>query len=254
MSLKPWHERALQDRGLHETGANPRILAMFRNTGVRTGTDATPWCAAGMSTWLEEAGYRSPRTAWARDFLKWGVAVEDPESGDIAVLSRNGSGGHVAIFEAWEAGRSRVRLFGGNQRDSACSESYDASRVLGFRRPGPNDVRTPAASPIMEPPAPVAARQMVEQELRQDGSQTIRNADNIQNVGTGMTIVTSLLLVMRQFLDAMKPLMDYAWVLLVVFGVLLVYYAKNVKTARVGDAMSGRHIGRAPDEDQRENP
>jgi len=60
------------------------------------GQEDLPWCAGFVSYCAKKAGYNLRYTLRAKDFLKLGIQVSRPKSGDLIVFSRKG-GGHVGI-------------------------------------------------------------------------------------------------------------------------------------------------------------
>jgi uncharacterized protein (TIGR02594 family) len=120
-------------------GPNPRIVEYHQATSLRAQDDRTPWCAAFASWVLEQAGVRSTRSAWAKSYLDWGSALDQPRVGAITVFHR-GSGpptsrgtGHVG-FLVEDRGDS-IGLLGGNQGNHVNIKSYSKSRLLGYRWP-----------------------------------------------------------------------------------------------------------------------
>lgn len=148
----PWLQIARADalRGvLEQPGPNqnhPRILAMHAHCRLHATTDEVPWCSAAVSTWLDEAGRESTKSARARSYLNWGIHLPDPAFGCIVVLKR-GRGrqpgpevldapGHVGLLI--DVIGDDVVVLGGNQSDSVCERPYKIERVLGYRWPGQN--------------------------------------------------------------------------------------------------------------------
>jgi len=131
--------------GLHETpGAdhNPEILGMWRaikRSGIQS--EDTPWCAAFVGACLERAGIRSSRFESAASYLKWGVRLDGPAHGCIAVFSREG-GGHVG-FVVGQDEAGKLLVLGGNQGDSVSIKAFPHDRVTGYR--WPVDVSIPSA-------------------------------------------------------------------------------------------------------------
>ena len=135
----PWLVIARGELGVHETpgpASTKRIDEYLRSTMLpeRFIEDETPWCAAFTGWCLRGAGVASTRSAGARSYLRWGVELDEPRVGCVAVLTRPGlpTSGHVA-FWLGAGGEGKVRLLGGNQSNSVCTRVYDASRVISYR-------------------------------------------------------------------------------------------------------------------------
>lgn len=119
---------------------NPRIVEYHAATTLRATSDEVPWCSAFVNWCLLEAGEPGTRSAAARSWLRWGVALEVPRYGAVAVLSRGAdpARGHVGFFlrERDDA----VLVLGGNQGNAISIAAFPRTRVLAFRWPAP---RTP---------------------------------------------------------------------------------------------------------------
>lgn len=140
-----WMQVAAKEVGQRETHGptdNPRIIEYQRATRLdeQALCDETAWCAAFVSWCLERAGYKNPRYALARNYLKYGEPVEEPQFGDILVFRRgsNERHGHVCFYTR-DIGAD-FEVLGGNQRNSVCY-GHEAKRdCLGIRRPFQLDV------------------------------------------------------------------------------------------------------------------
>lgn len=125
-----------QQLGMNEREQNAALSEFMRSGGVNLDPAVTAWCAAYVNASLEQAGVEGTGRLNARSFMDWGVGVDDPRRGDLAVFSRgdpNGWQGHVGFFDGYgEDGR--IRVLGGNQGDAVSMSYYDPSRLLGFRR------------------------------------------------------------------------------------------------------------------------
>jgi uncharacterized protein (TIGR02594 family) len=136
----PWLAAARRELGTGEAAGfanNVRVLAYYRDAGhPEIAHDSVAWCAAFASAMLERSGIASPRTLRARDFLRWGTALDLPKPGCIVVLWRNSpsSGeGHVGFYAGDRGGR--ILLLGGNQGDRVSVAAFPREQVLGFRWP-----------------------------------------------------------------------------------------------------------------------
>lgn len=133
----PWLSIAESQLGIKEFvggKSNPEVSKYFSATGLGGHTtDDVPWCSAFVNWVMERAGYRGTRRANARSWLDWGMKLEEPKVGCIAVLSRgviSAGQGHVGFFVA--ALPSRIVLLGGNQNDGVCRHEYGSGRVLEY--------------------------------------------------------------------------------------------------------------------------
>ena len=123
-------------------GDSPTIMAWKREllaAGIDVrgySGDAVAWCGLlAAITALRARKDLGPvgNVLWARNWLKFGIPVDEPMLGDYAIWPR-GNGGHVNIVIALdEAGY--VHGLGGNQSDAVNIMRKHRSDALGFRRP-----------------------------------------------------------------------------------------------------------------------
>lgn len=123
---------------------NPVVAGFFEHTRfpLELLNAKTNWCAAYACSVLEQHGIRSPRSARARDFLRWGVELKSPIYGALLVFER-GSGapddprGHVGFCEerVHIATNSHVLTWGGNQGNTVRSWPQHKAKLLGVRWP-----------------------------------------------------------------------------------------------------------------------
>jgi len=150
----PWLEVARGELGVKEVKGsehNPRILEYLASTTIGkwgASRDETAWCSAFVN-WCMGGG-ATPRqlmpqqgepgfhegtgSAMARSWLGWGVGLDEPREGCVAVLRRGPQPqGHVGFY----LGRSGtyVLVLGGNQGDAVCEKKYRESDVLSYRWP-----------------------------------------------------------------------------------------------------------------------
>jgi uncharacterized protein (TIGR02594 family) len=150
MADLPWVAEARKHIGTREIPGpvhEPKILRWWRaikRAGIRD--DETPWCAAFVGGCLEAVGIVSTRFESARSYMTWGVPLDGPQYGAIAVLWRTG-GGHVAFVVGRNAD-GNVALLGGNQGDAVSIAHFDERRIVGYRWPAivPAPVNEPLAS------------------------------------------------------------------------------------------------------------
>jgi uncharacterized protein (TIGR02594 family) len=118
-------------------GDNPRIVEYLKSTTLGrpdNENDETAWCSAFVNWVLKQAGVE-PRTnsAWARSWLNWGVATDDPIPGTIVVFSRGQNAGHVGFY--LDEDGDRIQVLGGNQGDAVTIAWFPKVNLLGYREP-----------------------------------------------------------------------------------------------------------------------
>lgn len=103
----------------------------------------TEWCAAFVNAVLSETGVPGSESVsdyplTARSFLDWGVAVKDPEPGDIVVFPRGTEAwqGHVGFYLRTQIikGIKYYYILGGNQNNRVSIELFRATRAIDIRR------------------------------------------------------------------------------------------------------------------------
>lgn len=99
-------------------------------------TNKTPWCSAFACRVLEDVGIESPRSARARDFLRWPGAIHllAPVPGAICVFRRGPDAGHVGFATDYPRA-GKVLLLGGNQDNRVCEQRKSVSDLLGVLWP-----------------------------------------------------------------------------------------------------------------------
>ena len=141
---RPWYAEALRLKGLQEAAgkrSNPIIMGWAERLGLWYPNTGTPWCGLFLAHTMTATLPNEPLPAnplGARNWLKFGVALEKPIPGCVAVLWRgrkDGWQGHVCLFEGISADGSRFQGLGGNQRDQVRSDPFKTERVLGWRWP-----------------------------------------------------------------------------------------------------------------------
>ncbi len=150
----PWLTIARAELGVSELLApgvdNPRIVEYHATTTLRASDDETPWCSSFVNWVLAHAGYKGTRSARARDWLGWGLKMQQPSAGAVTVLHRqrgprhdrstgSSSGYHVAFFVSRTP--THIRLLGGNQSNQVKYSDFSLAgyEVSGYRWPdGPN--------------------------------------------------------------------------------------------------------------------
>lgn len=94
------------------------------------------WCAVFMWNICTEFGYEATKSALARDWLKVGTEVKEPQYGDVVIFSRGSEPwmGHVGFVVRVSKAHGVVYTFGGNQSNAVNITAYNSDRVLGYRR------------------------------------------------------------------------------------------------------------------------
>lgn len=133
----PWMPPAWAELGVKETpgpSATPRVLEYLRIANIATSDDAVPWCS-GFANWtMAQAQIQGTKSAAARSWLAWGVPIDSPVYGAVAVFSRGSSTwqGHVT-FVVDRLPDGLLLCLGGNQGDCVSVARYPTSRLLGLR-------------------------------------------------------------------------------------------------------------------------
>ncbi|MBS0270149.1 MAG: TIGR02594 family protein [Proteobacteria bacterium] len=139
MDQPAWLEAAWAEFGVREISGkenSAEILRYFREAGdTNVESEETPWCAAFAGAMLKRAGCEGTGSLLARSYLDWGLSLEEPRFGAIAVLARGDdpAAGHVGFLIGTTG--EKLYLLGGNQNDAVSVAAFDATRLLGFRWP-----------------------------------------------------------------------------------------------------------------------
>lgn len=153
----PWLELARRHMGLREIKGPQhaaeivRFWKDIRRGGIKD--DETPWCAAFVGSCLERSGFVSTRFESASSYRTWGVKLDHPEVGAIAVVPRPG-GAHVFFVVGRDGGGDIVGL-GGNQSDAVGFATFAKSQIQAYRWPA--DYPVPEVVPL----PPITAPRMV---------------------------------------------------------------------------------------------
>jgi uncharacterized protein (TIGR02594 family) len=132
-----WVSTAESYLGLKEVpgvGNNPTIIKWLVSLKAWWRDDLTPWCGTACAYVFHEVGLKIP-FAWyrAKEWLDWGVKLDSPAYGCVAVFNRKG-GGHVGIVVGID-GLGRLMVWGGNQSDMVSVAPFGRERILGYRWP-----------------------------------------------------------------------------------------------------------------------
>lgn len=150
MATPKWLARARQDLGLAEVPGgvhNPKIIGYWRAIGrTDIDDDETAWCAVWASAMLEASGIPSPKSAAARDFLKWGDELHEPMPGALLVFRRglDPKAGHVGFYVGDSGGNYLV--LGGNQGNRVSIAPVPKLDLIGIRWPSEEPLRPSAGA------------------------------------------------------------------------------------------------------------
>ena len=131
---------AMSQYGVEEysVGENKRIIEYHSATDYASKTQHEAWCASFINWCLEQNGIAGTRKPNARSFLDWGSETQNPQVGDIIVMSRgtNPFNGHVGLLYPTDQNlldQGLVMVLGGNQTNMVCVKAYSVDRVLQYR-------------------------------------------------------------------------------------------------------------------------
>ena len=112
----------------------PTITRWLRDLRAWWADDETAWCGTFVAAMLRGRPTPLPRHWYrARSWLEYGVALEAPCVGCIAVFERGG-GGHVGFVVGTDE-KGRLMVLGGNQGNAVSVAPFDKNRALGYRYP-----------------------------------------------------------------------------------------------------------------------
>ena len=146
---------ALKLFGVVETpgqASNPIIMAWAKALGLKNAysDDSVPWCGLFVA-YVVFMAEMTPVTdpLWARNWAKFGTAVNQPGLGDVLVFVRDG-GGHVGFYVGEDD--DYYHVLGGNQSDKVCITRIAKERCIARRRPPSGGqgraVRMTASGPV----------------------------------------------------------------------------------------------------------
>lgn len=139
MNQPAWLAEAWREFGQVEGAGsrhNPRIVKLYRDAGHPSVTnDEVAWCAAFVGACLARSGNAATGSLMARSYAQWGKAIDDPQYGAIAVLTRTSDPalGHVGFVVGVTA--DKLFLLGGNQSDAVSVAEFARSRLVAVRLP-----------------------------------------------------------------------------------------------------------------------
>lgn len=150
-----WIREAVRLIGTDERpgpGNNPIIMSWAGDLDQWYPSDATPWCGLFVGHCMRVGAPEDPQDfnrLGAQEWLKFGVGLEKPVLGCIAVFWRgspNSWKGHVGFLVGEDA--STWHVLGGNQSDSVNVTRVGKSRTKGWRWPKSIAVPAEAARPF----------------------------------------------------------------------------------------------------------
>lgn len=126
-------------------GSNPFIEDLFKEIGSTLRGDDHSYCAAGAGATLKRSGFayiEGEAGQLARNYLKYGHALDEPEEGCLVIFWRvkpDSWQGHVAFVESCTATTLTIVGFnqGGAVSRMTVPRTGPRSQVLGYRRPVP---------------------------------------------------------------------------------------------------------------------
>jgi uncharacterized protein (TIGR02594 family) len=127
--------------GLEENKDRTKLMNLFKAQDINFDPAAQPWCAIFITMCERMAGNTGIKNkdnpAWARNYLNYGTKISEEmaDPGDIVILKRGPSSGHVAYLVDWDDENRTVILLGGNQGDKVCIRAFPQAAILGIRRP-----------------------------------------------------------------------------------------------------------------------
>jgi uncharacterized protein (TIGR02594 family) len=129
-----WIAEARRYLGLHE-----RKNAAQLDKALRLDASEIPWCGAfvGMVVAATQPNEVLPvNPLGARNWLKFGSEIKEPQVGAVAVFwrgTKSGWSGHVGFVVGHD--KTHLHILGGNQSDSVSVARIAKDRLLGYRWP-----------------------------------------------------------------------------------------------------------------------
>lgn len=189
-----WLAPALQSYMVSEVRGvknNPEIIDYFTQAGhPNVKNDEVPWCAAYVGAMLKRSGIKSTNSLLARSYTTWGIELNQPEFGAIAVFKRgtNPTLGHVGFVVGYD--RENIYLLGGNQNDQVNITPYPTANLISLRWPEKE------LSPHLTCPADDIFNKALSHTLELEGGWSNHKSDPGGPTNKGITLTT--------FLDAQK--------------------------------------------------
>jgi uncharacterized protein (TIGR02594 family) len=145
-NLPKWYNKAIHELDVAEIVGkkhNPRIIEYHQETTLKAKTDETSWCSSFVNWVFQSSGIKGTRSATARSWLNWGITLEEPKKGCVVIFWRgsvSGWKGHVAFYV--RENDKYVYVLGGNQSNRVSIAKYKKSRILGYRWPSMNTMKS----------------------------------------------------------------------------------------------------------------
>lgn len=141
--MQPWLDAAYKELGVGEIPGddhNPRIIDYHAHTTYKATADEVPWCSAFVCCMLEENGVHSTISAAAKSYLLWGVTLEHPTEGCVAILRRDTDKFHVGFYI--DEDETTVHILGGNQGDKVSIARFKKELVIAYKYPRAVDFKS----------------------------------------------------------------------------------------------------------------
>lgn len=141
----PWMGFARETEGLHEVRDNRALRRALASMKAKIDPAQTAWCGGYVSDAFADGLPNEAQdfnTLGARQWLKFGRALEEPAYGCVVVFWRGslaGWKGHVGfvvgVVRDANGVITHVDVLGGNQRNAVNVRRFKVGRVLGYRWP-----------------------------------------------------------------------------------------------------------------------
>jgi uncharacterized protein (TIGR02594 family) len=136
MTELPWIVRARAHVGLAEIQGpkhSTAIAGWLSKLRAWWSDDETPWCGVFVAAMLEDDAPLPKHWYRALAWKDWGVRLDQPEVGCVAVFERAG-GGHVG-FVVGRDRMSNLLVLGGNQGNRVSIAAFPRNRAVAYRWP-----------------------------------------------------------------------------------------------------------------------
>ena len=129
----PWMDVAIGELGVQEIRGkkhNERIIEYHSTTNLNFDKDEIPWCSSFVNWCLYQVGIVGTNNALAYSWLHYGMELNKPAYGAIAIMNYS----HVG-FVAGINDDHRIILLGGNQGDAVTLSPNSSKLVKSYRYP-----------------------------------------------------------------------------------------------------------------------